>query len=145
MSFGIYKVEAYVKLDVEQIVDAILKMYSDISIEDITMDTIFEYVDGNITYLKEGTYRSKGIAEVDDGPSLEGFEEHDYEKIEEELERIKKERTKPDIVQYSFDMVDPIDEQGLVKILEDAGVKVVGSGFQYRWTDKEYWNGAKKV
>ena len=133
-----YKVTAYVELNVEEIVDAILREYSDIAIEDVNMDNIYEYVDDHITYMDKRN-GGRGIKEVADGPSVEGFDQYDYQEIEIELEQIKRERTKPDIVQYSFDLRDPIDEQGLIKILKDAGVDVVGSSFTQRWTDKEYW------
>lgn len=138
MGLSVYQVEAYIELDIEKIVDAVLREYADVSIEDITMDIIFEYVEDHITYLRERN-NGKGIEEVEGGPTISGFEEHDYEDIERELEKIKAERLKPDIVQYSFDLRDPIDEQGLIKILQDAGVDVVGSSFTQRWTDKEYW------
>lgn len=48
---------------------------------------------------------------------------------------------KPDIVQYSFDFEDEDlpDEETIVNILEENGVNVVGSMFQYRWKHDEYY------
>lgn len=86
-----YTVEAYVELDIEKIVDAILKEYSDCSIEDINMDLVYEYVNDHVTFLNK-RWDGKGIYEVGDGPSLQGFEERSYEEIENELKRIKEER-----------------------------------------------------
>ena len=86
-----YVVEAYVALDIEQIVDAILNEYSDCSIEDVNMDLVYEYVNDHITFLNK-RWDGKGIYEVGDGPSLQGFEGRSYEEIENELERIKEER-----------------------------------------------------
>lgn len=88
-----YQVIANVELDIEKIVDAILREYEDTSIEDVNMDLIYEYVDDHITYM-EGENGARGIYIVADGPSISGFES--YDEIEEELERIKRERKSKD-------------------------------------------------
>lgn len=88
-----YKVIAYVELDVEKIVNTILDENPGLTIEDIDTDTLFYYVDDNISYLDRKNGGIKGIREVQDGPSLDGFEQYTYDKIYDELERIKQERT----------------------------------------------------
>ena len=91
-----YQVIANVELDIEEIVDAILREYEDTSIEDVNMDLIYEYVEDHITYMK-GKNGARGIDVVADGPSIDGFESHfdkgSYYEIEEELERIQRERS----------------------------------------------------
>ena len=92
--FHCYEVVANVELDIEEIVDAIIREY-DTTIEDVNMDLISEYVDDHITYMK-GRNGARGIEIVGDGPSISGFYDYygkgSYADIEEELERIKRER-----------------------------------------------------
>lgn len=92
--FHCYEVVANVELDIEEIVDAIIREY-DTTIEDVDMDLIYEYVDDHITYMK-GKNGARGIEIVGDGPSISGFYDYygkgSYADIEEELERIKRER-----------------------------------------------------
>ena len=92
--FHCYEVVANVELDIEEIVDAIIREY-DTTIEDVDMDIIAEYVDDHITYMK-GRNGARGIEIVGDGPSITGFYDYygrgSYADIEEELERIKRER-----------------------------------------------------
>ena len=92
--FHCYEVVANVELDIEEIVDAIIREY-DTTIEDVNMDLIYEYVDDHITYMK-GRNGARGIEIVGDGPSITGFYDYygrgSYADIEEELERIKRER-----------------------------------------------------
>ena len=47
---------------------------------------------------------------------------------------------KADIVQYSIDIRDRegLDKHTITKILEDAGLEVLGCEWQERWTSKEY-------
>jgi len=92
--FHCYEVVANVELDIEEIVDAIIREY-DTTIEDVDMDLIAEYVDDHITYMK-GRNGARGIEIVGDGPSITGFYDYygngSYADIEEELDRIKRER-----------------------------------------------------
>lgn len=92
--FHCYEVVANVELDIEEIVDAIIREY-DTTIEDVDMDLIAEYVDDHITYMK-GRNGARGIEIVGDGPSITGFYDYygkgSYADIEEELDRIKSER-----------------------------------------------------
>ena len=92
--FHCYEVVANVELDIEEIVDAIIREY-DTTIEDVNMDLIAEYVDDHITYMK-GRNGARGIEIVGDGPSITGFYDYygkgSYTDIEEELDRIKRER-----------------------------------------------------
>ena len=90
-----YEVVANVELDIEEIVNAIIREYEDTTIEDVNMDLIYEYVDDHITYMK-GQNGARGIEVVGGGPSITGFYDYygkgSYADIEEELNRIKRER-----------------------------------------------------
>ena len=90
-----YEVVANVELDIEEIVDAILREYEGTTIEDVNMDLIYEYVDDHITYMK-GRNGARGIEIVGDGPSITGFYDYygkgSYADIEEELNHIRRER-----------------------------------------------------
>lgn len=83
----VYRVVANVVLDVERIVKEVSNRY-EIPISEITMDDIYNYIDDNITFLKG---KAPGIYEVEDGPSLYGFDERDYDDIEEVLLRMQRE------------------------------------------------------
>ena len=83
----VYRVVANVLLDVERIVREVSNRY-EISISEVTMDDMSNYIEDNITFLKG---KAPGIYEVEDGPSLEGFEERDYDDIEEVLLRMQRE------------------------------------------------------
>ena len=45
-----------------------------------------------------------------------------------------------DILQYSIDVRNPVDEQVIVQALEKAGIEVIGIDWKAAWTDKDYWN-----
>lgn len=83
----VYRVVANVMLDVERIVREVAERYEE-PISEVTMDDIFDYVDDYTTFLK-GT--KPGIYEVEDGGSLYGFNERDYNEIAKVLLRMQRE------------------------------------------------------
>lgn len=83
----VYRVVANVLLDVERIVKEVSNRY-EIPISEITMDDIYDYIDDNITFLKG---KAPGIYEVEDGPSLYGFDERDYDDIEKVMLEMQRE------------------------------------------------------
>lgn len=83
----VYRVVANVLLDVERIVKEVSNRY-EIPISEITMDDIYNYIDDNITFLKG---KAPGIYEVEDGPSLYGFDERDYDDIEKVMLEMQRE------------------------------------------------------
>ena len=52
---------------------------------------------------------------------------------------------KPDIVQYSVDIEydGKIDDKKITKILEDAGLIVIGAAWKASWTNDDYCHGRK--
>ena len=80
------KVIAYVEFDPMEIIRNTASKYG-ISVNDITMDDIWEYIDDNITYLDNKN--KKGDWMVGDGPSIEGFESRTYEEIYNVLEQMQ--------------------------------------------------------
>ena len=83
----VYRVVANVLLDVERIVKEVSNRY-EIPISEITMDDIYNYIDDNITFLKG---KAPGIYEVEDGSSLYGFDERDYDDIEKVMLEMQRE------------------------------------------------------
>ncbi len=73
------KVEAFIDIDVEKLINAVSKEY-ETPIEDISMDDIFDYVSNGISYME--SRGAKGVYVVCDGPSIEGFTEKTYDEIE---------------------------------------------------------------
>lgn len=51
------------------------------------------------------------------------------------------EELKNDILQYSIDVRNPVDQSQIIHALIDAGIEVVGISFKSSWTDKDYWAG----
>ncbi len=82
MSKIVATVEAFVDIDVEELINAVSKEYG-MPIEDISMDDIYDYVSNGISYL-EGR-GAKGVYIVCDGPSITGFTERTYDDIERVL------------------------------------------------------------
>ena len=48
-----------------------------------------------------------------------------------------------DIHQYSVDVADPVDEEKIIKALEDAGIEVLGAMWCASWIDEDYHKGRK--
>lgn len=46
---------------------------------------------------------------------------------------------KNDILQYSVDVRNPIDEETIVKALESYGIEVLGASYCAAWHDEDYW------
>lgn len=48
------------------------------------------------------------------------------------------EELKNDILQYSIDVRNPVDQSQIIHALTDAGIEVVGISFKSSWTDEDY-------
>ena len=44
-----------------------------------------------------------------------------------------------DILQYSIDVRNPIDENKIREVLEANGIEVVGIDWKASWHDEDYW------
>ena len=88
MSYHGYEVTAYVDLDVETIIKAIINDYDYESVNDVSMDDIFEYIGDHITYLGS-QWGGRGIRTVEDGPSISGFDSRTYDEIAQILESMQ--------------------------------------------------------
>ena len=84
----IVTVKAEIEFDVEELVDEMIKDGYGDTVEDISMDDIFDYVSNNLTYLdynrKAGKWSIEGY-----GSPIVGFDERSYDEIEEQLESLK--------------------------------------------------------
>lgn len=79
------QVTANVELDIDKLIDYTMKEY-EIPIEEVSMDTLFEVVETSISYMKpRHGFSCSFLEEVADGPSINGFEDRTYEKIEKRL------------------------------------------------------------
>ena len=70
----------------------------------------------------------------------------DYEEDHPEIVRkICDSEKDNDVIQYSIDVLDTEDdmEETIVKILENAGIYVMGTNFEARWTGEGYRTGQK--
>ena len=88
MSYHCYQVTANIELDVEAIIEAIIRDYEYDSANDVSMDDIYEYIDNHITYL-DNQWGGRGIQIVEDGPSINGFDSRTYDEIEQILESMQ--------------------------------------------------------
>ena len=88
MSYHCYEVTAYIDLDVESIIEAVISEYGYASANDVRMDDIYEYVSDHITYLDK-QWGGRGIRIVEDGPSISGFDSRTYDEIEQILESMQ--------------------------------------------------------
>lgn len=77
----IAQIVANVALDVEEIIRDISRD-SETPISEITMDDIFDYVNSGVSYISGN---KPGISSVEDGWSLERFDDSTYNEIEKIL------------------------------------------------------------
>lgn len=83
----VIKVIAYMDIDPEEVIKEVSSEYNE-SIEEVTMDDIFEYVNNNV---KDISYKGRGDKWMTkDGPALCGFSDDSWYEIQEVLERMKK-------------------------------------------------------
>jgi hypothetical protein len=88
MGYQCYQVIANIELDIEEIIYQIIEDYGYESVNDVQMDDIFEYIKDHITYL-DNQWGGRGIKIVEDGPSINGIEAYDYDRIEQILESMQ--------------------------------------------------------
>lgn len=81
----IVTVRADIEIDVEELVNELIKEGYGDTVEDITMSYIEDYVRNNLTYLDHKYQRGKWSLEGLQG-SFEGFDDRSYDEIEEKLE-----------------------------------------------------------
>ncbi len=80
------KVNAVIELDVEELVNAVMRDYN-LSLEEVTVDYLFNYINNGMSYLENK--KAKGVYPAGDGWSLSSFEEKTYDKIEEMLYKMQ--------------------------------------------------------
>lgn len=80
------EVNAVIELNVEELINAVMSEYDE-SIDEVSMDDIFEYVNNGMSYLKNP--HAKGVYTARDGWSLNGFGVQTYDEIEEILRKMQ--------------------------------------------------------
>ena len=75
-------VEAYVEIDLEQLVDEILKVYDLDNKSQITREQINEYIGDNVSYLRSRGSDCLSIDVVSDGPSISSVSDETLRVIE---------------------------------------------------------------
>lgn len=90
MSFRCTQLVANIEIDFEELFETVIEEYEIENIDDLRMDDVIEYIDNHISFLKGKN--TSCISEVSDGGSINGFEEREYQKIDEMLETFKNER-----------------------------------------------------
>ena len=86
MNTIVAEVNAVIELNVEELINAVMSEYDE-SIDEVTMDDIFEYVNNGMSYLKNS--QAKGVYTASDGWSLSSFGKRTYDRIEEVLRKMQ--------------------------------------------------------
>lgn len=82
----VVSVLANIEFEPEELINEVARYYR-CSVIDINMDSLVEYINDHITYMKG--LKTNVINEVECGPAIDGFEDRVYDKISDILDKMQ--------------------------------------------------------